>query len=115
MSIPSKIKRWYLGGPLPIREENNGSTTTRLPNTFEPSVSAQFAQYIVKHFPGFIAAVFAAAVALFIYFDSKAGNGKPHSEKTSSIYPIVVVHTSNLSFERDSAKTALLLRSSTLR
>jgi|GEM_PF-5033879 len=91
MSISSKIKRWYLGGPLPTREENNGATTTRIPNTFEPSVSAQLAQYIVKHLPGFIAAVFAAAVTLFIYFDSKAGDGKPHSEKTQSVKPVVVV------------------------
>ncbi|MDP2760707.1 MAG: hypothetical protein Q8O64_09960 [Sideroxyarcus sp.] len=96
MSIPSKIKRWYLGGPLPTKERiSETAETFRLPNTFEPSVSAQLAQYIVKHFPGFIAAVFAAAVALFIYFDSKAGDAKPNSEKTSSVKPVVVIAHDN--------------------
>jgi len=70
--------------------------------TFEPSMSAKFAQYIVKHLPRLIAAVFAAAVALFVYFDAKAGDTKPHQEKTSSVKPIVVVHTPNPALEPDS-------------
>ncbi|HWR76771.1 MAG TPA: hypothetical protein VN283_06150 [Thiobacillus sp.] len=50
MSIPSKIKRWYLGGPLPTRERiSDTAETIRLPNTFEPSLSAR----IVRSFVGF--------------------------------------------------------------
>lgn len=92
MSILAKIKRWYLGGPLPTRERiSDTAETFRLPNTFEPSVSAQLAQYIVKHLPGVIAAVFAAAITLFVYFDSKASDAKSNREETQSIKPIVVV------------------------
>ena len=109
MSILSKIKYWYLGGPQPTRERiSETAETIRLPNTFDPSASARVAQYIVKHLPGITAALFAAAVALFIYFDGKSddkiSNPKSHSEKTSSIEPIVVVHTSNPAFKRDAAK-----------
>lgn len=92
MNIFARVKQWYLGGPLPTREcISETAETFRLPNTFEPSVSAQLAQYIVKHLPGFIAAVFAAVVTLFIYFDSKAGDGKPNSEKAQSVKSVVVV------------------------
>jgi hypothetical protein len=94
MSLLTKIKRWYLGGPLPTHERiSDTAETFRLPNTFEPSISAQLAQYAVKHLPGFIAAVFAAAVALFIYFDGKTSNSEPNREKAQSIKPVVVHNT----------------------
>jgi len=39
MSIPARLKRWYLGGPLPTREpDKNGGLICRLPNTFEPPI-----------------------------------------------------------------------------
>jgi len=68
MSIRSKIKRWYLGGTLPLREEKNGSLILREPDTFEPSVSAR----IVRSFVGFYIRnwkyIISSIIALAIYF-----------------------------------------------
>lgn len=96
MSIFVKVKRWYLGGPLPTREETeNGGIICRSPDTFEPSISARIAQYLVKHLPGITAAVFAASIALYIYFDGKStekvGDTKPNREQAQSVKPVVVV------------------------
>ena len=85
MSILSKIKRWYSGGPLPTREVNSPTSTThRSPNTYEPTVFARFAQWCVKHLMPIIAMLVAAAVALFIHFDGKS-TGQPENKKTNSI------------------------------
>jgi len=68
MSIFAKFKRWYLGGPLPLREEKNGSLICRSPDTFEPSISARIAQALVgfwlKHWQYIISSV----IAIAIYF-----------------------------------------------
>jgi len=69
MSIISKIKRWYLGGPLPTKKRiSETAETIRAPNTFELSASARIAQFLVgfwiKHWQYIVSSV----IALAIYF-----------------------------------------------
>jgi hypothetical protein len=69
MSVFSKIKRWYLGGPLPLREETkDGSLTCRLPDTYEPSLSARIAQFLVGFWVRHWQYIISSAIALAIYF-----------------------------------------------
>ncbi len=94
MGLKSKIKRWYLGGPLPTKEVNSPTSTThRAPNTFEPSNSARCAQWCVKHLMPIIATLVAAIVALFIHFDGKSAS-QPEQEKTESIGEKVIQNES---------------------
>ncbi|MDF1642513.1 hypothetical protein [Thalassolituus oleivorans] len=75
MSLKSKLLRWYKGGPLPIKEINSPtSTTNRQPDTFEPSASALFAQWVVKHILAILGLVIAVSVPIYIHLDSKPGS-----------------------------------------
>jgi hypothetical protein len=58
MDIKSAIIRWYRGGPLPTITENSPTSTTyRAPNTFEPSITARLAQWVVKNILTIIAII----------------------------------------------------------
>ena len=73
MSIKSKIKYWYLGGPLPTQEKiSETSKIRRAPNTYKPSLTAKFAQYIKNNIIAILAIIIAASVSLFIHFDNKS-------------------------------------------
>ncbi|MEW8035811.1 MAG: hypothetical protein AB2817_07035 [Candidatus Thiodiazotropha sp.] len=81
MNILTKIKRWYRGGPLPTREANSTTSTThRLPNTFEPSVLARFAQWVVKNILIILGIVVAASVTLFVHYDEKSTGVTEHEK-----------------------------------
>ncbi len=68
MSIKSKIKYWYLGGPLPTHQKiSDTSVTRRLPNTYEPSISASFAQWVIKNIL-IIIPIIIAITALYLKF-----------------------------------------------
>ena len=100
MSILSKIKYWYIGGPLPTRVANkDGSTTCRSPDTYEPTASARLAQYICKNLLIILGLLAAIIVPLFIYFDGKHSNNE--AQKTGKVSGTLVVHSSNLSFKWD--------------
>jgi hypothetical protein len=69
MSILSKIKRWYFGGPLPTRERiSDTAETFRLPDTFEPSLSARIVRSFVDFYLTNWKYIISSIIALAIYF-----------------------------------------------
>jgi len=69
MSIRSRVEYWYRGGPLPEREmDKNGGLICRLPGTFEPSVSARIAQFLVDFWMKHWQYIISSVIALAIYF-----------------------------------------------
>lgn len=74
--IKQIIKRWYLGGPLPINEKIQNGYIHRLPGTYRPSISAKLAKFVIKNIWKTLAFIIPVAVTLFIYFDHKA-DSKP--------------------------------------
>lgn len=109
MSIFAKIKCWYLGGPLPTKERiSDTAEIIREPNTFEPSVSARVAQFLVKHLPGILAALFAAAVALFIHFDAKsAEHNGAHPSDSGKAKSVNRVSARNFSIESEQLSSGI--------
>ena len=73
MSILSKLKYWYLGGPLPTRVENkDGSTTYRLPDTFEPSAPAKVARWLKERvLAGVVIGIILAVISTSLVFYTK--------------------------------------------
>jgi len=76
-----------------VREVNSPTSTThRMPNTYEPSTSAQVAQWLVKNILTITGIIVAALVALFIHYDGKTTDEAKH-EKTNSISEKVIHET----------------------
>ena len=73
MSILSKLKYWYLSGPLPTRVANkDGSTTCRLPDTFEPSATAKIARWLKEHvLAGVVIGIILAVISTTLVFYTK--------------------------------------------
>jgi hypothetical protein len=72
VGVLEKIKQWYKGAPLPVKEVNSlTSTTHRLPNTYEPSALALLAQWLVKNMLIIIGLIVTTGTAFFIHYDGK--------------------------------------------
>ena len=86
--ITEKIKKWYRGKHIPPDFGNGGLAFI---NHYEKSPSARVATWVVefwlKHWHVLFPTLVAAAVALFIHFDSSNGNstGKTEQEESHQI------------------------------